>query len=129
VKLLVTKILIFLYITTSTQFSQLYKLPIFVSHFIEHVQKDKLGSISEEMVFFIEHHYGGHEQDEDWQTDQKLPFIKIEISHVDHSYLPIITFEVPQLNKEVHQEHTLKFYEEQFSSDYLDSIWQPPKQA
>lgn len=128
-KLWTIKILIFLYITTSTQFSQLYKLPIFVSHFIEHLQKDKLGSVTDEMVFFIVHHYGGHEKDEDWQTDQKLPFIKVEISHVDHSYLPIITFEIPQLDKNILQKPSSTFYEEYLSSHYLNTIWQPPKQA
>lgn len=128
-KLLLIKIFVFLYLTTSTQFSQLYKVPVFISHFIEHLQKDKLGSVTNEMVYFIEHHYGGHEQDEDWQTDQKLPFIKIEISHVDHSYLPIIVFEVPLLNKTIHQKPISLFYEEYRSSHYLNSIWQPPKQA
>ncbi len=128
-KLFAIKILIFLYITTSTQFSQLYKLPIFVSHFIEHVEKDKLGSISEEMVFFIKHHYGGHEKDEDWQTDQKLPFIKIETTHVDHSYLPIFVFEIPQIDKKIDTKPISLYYKDFVSNYCQNSIWQPPKQA
>ena len=126
VKLWATKILIFLYLTTSTQFSQLYKLPIFIEHFIEHLQSDDL---VDEMIVFIQHHYGGHEIDEDWKTDQKLPFIKIEVAHIDHSYLPLIVFEVPKIDKEIHQEPIIFSDENYIYSYYLDSIWQPPKQA
>ncbi|TGN27148.1 hypothetical protein [Empedobacter tilapiae] len=125
-KLLATKILIFLYLTTSTQFSQLYKLPIFFSHFIEHLQKDdSMGGI----VDFVILHYNGHEKDADWETDQKLPFIKIEVAHIDQSYLPIVVFTIPQIIKEVHHELVTSFDENFIYFHYSDSIWQPPRQA
>ena len=103
-KALATKILIFLYFTTSTQFSELYKLPVFVSHFIEHYQG---GNVANEMIDFVVLHYNNHEKDEDWKTDQKLPFIKIE---------------------EIHEPMT-SFDEDFIFFHYLDTIWQPPKQA
>lgn len=125
-KLWVTKILIFLYITTSTQFCQLYKLPVFVSHFIEH---DNGGDLFHEMKEFLVHHYGGHEIDEDWETDQKLPFMKIEFVHIDFGFSPIKLYDILHLDKEI-STTSIKYFDENFlHSHYLNSIWQPPKQA
>ena len=125
-KLWATKILIFLYITTSTQLCQLYKLPVFVSHFIEH---DKGGDFFNEMKVFLVHHYGGHEVDEDWETDQKLPFMKVEFVHIDFFFSPIILFDILQLDKEI-PTTSIKYFDENFlHSHYLNSIWQPPKNA
>lgn len=122
----VTYLILVLYISTSTQLSQLYKLPVFISHFIEH---SKDGNFFDEMKFFIVHHYGGHEMDEDWETDQKLPFMKIEIAHIDLSVLPKISFQIPFITKEIIQTKTHFYRESQLHSHYLNSIWQPPKQA
>lgn len=125
-KLWATKILIFFYITTSTQFCQLYKLPVFISHFIEH---DKGGDFLDEMKTFLVHHYGGHEVDADWETDQKLPFMKVEFVHIDFFFSPIKLFDVLHLDKEI-STTSIKIFDEDFlHTYYLDSIWQPPKQA
>lgn len=125
-KLWATKILIFLYITTSTQLCQLYKLPVFISHFIEH---DKGGDFLDEMKTFLVHHYGGHEVDADWETDQKLPFMKVEFVHIDFFFSPIKLFDVLHLDKEI-STTSIKIFDEDFlHTYYLDSIWQPPKQA
>lgn len=121
-----TKILIFLYITTSTQLCQLYKLPVFISHFIEH---DKGGDFLDEMKTFLVHHYGGHEVDADWETDQKLPFMKVEFVHIDFFFSPIKLFDILHLDKEI-STTSIKIFDEDFlHTYYLDSIWQPPKQA
>ena len=125
-KLWATKILIFLYITTSTQLCQLYKLPVFISHFIEH---DKGGDFLDEMKTFLVHHYGGHEVDADWETDQKLPFMKVEFVHIDFFFSPIKLFDILHLDKEI-STTSIKIFDEDFlHTYYLDSIWQPPKQA
>ncbi len=126
VKLWATKILIFLYITTSTQLCQLYKLPVFISHFIEH---DKGGDFLDEMKTFLVHHYGGHEVDADWETDQKLPFMKVEFVHIDFFFSPIKLFDVLHLDKEISTTSIKTFDEDFLYTHYLDSIWQPPKQA
>lgn len=125
-KLWATKIFIFFYITTSTQFCQLYKLPVFISHFIEH---DKGGDFLDEMKTFLVHHYGGHEVDADWETDQKLPFMKVEFVHIDFFFSPIKLFDVLHLDKEISTTSIKTFDEDFLYTHYLDSIWQPPKQA
>lgn len=119
-------IFVFLYISTSTQLSQLYKLPIFVSHFIEH---DRGGDFFKEMKVYLVHHYGGHEMDEDWETDMKLPFMKIEIAHIDLAATPKITFIKPFIIKDKIEMTFIYFDESNIYSHYLNSIWQPPKQA
>lgn len=116
----------FFYLTTSTQLCQLYKLPVFISHFIEH---DRGGDFFTEMKNFLVHHYGGHKMDEDWETDQKLPFMKVEIAHIDISVLPKITFIPLFVIKEKIQTSTVFYYQDHIYSHYLNSIWQPPKQA
>jgi len=115
-----------LYFTTATQFSQLYKIPVFISHFIEH---DKGGDFLDELEEFLVHHYGGHEKDADWETDQKLPFMKIESVHMDFYFTPIKLFTFLHLEKEIpHIE--IKFYKENVVyTYYLNSIWQPPQQS
>lgn len=125
-KLWATKIFIFFYITTSTQLCQLYKLPVFISHFIEH---DKGGDFLDEMKTFLVHHYGGHEVDADWETDQKLPFMKVEFVHIDFFFSPIKLFDILHLDKEISTTSIKTFDEDFLYTHYLDSIWQPPKQA
>lgn len=118
--------LAFLYMTTSTQLSQLYKIPVFITHFIEH---DNGGDFFKEMKVFLVHHYGGHEVDEDWETDQKLPFMKVEIAHIDLAAMPKFTFVTPFIIKEKIETNFVSFDESNLYSHYLNSIWQPPKQA
>jgi hypothetical protein len=53
---------------STTVCSEVLKLPILIEHYMEY---------EGDFVDFMIHHYGGHEKDADWETDQKLPFIKI----------------------------------------------------
>jgi hypothetical protein len=102
---------------------QLLKVPILITHFLEHKQLDQM-SFGEYLV----HHYGGHEKDADWETDMTLPFMKhgetLNILLLEPS--PIVSLLKKALlfnNKgllNVHQK-------EDFVSSYLSSIWQPPK--
>lgn len=116
----------FLYLTTATQLSQFYKLPVFITHFIEH---DKGGDFFNEMKNFLVHHYGGHEVDEDWATDQKLPFMNVEIANIDLAEIPNFTFTPPFIHKNKIETIFVFYDESNLYSHYLNSIWQPPKQA
>lgn len=99
---------------------------MFISHFIEH---DKGGDFLDEMKTFLVHHYGGHEVDADWETDQKLPFMKVEFVHIDFFFSPIKLFDILHLDKEI-STTSIKIFDEDFlHTYYLDFIWQPPKQA
>lgn len=104
----------------------MYKTPVFISHFFEH---ENGGDFIQEMKDFLIVHYGGHDKDDDWETDQKLPFMKVEISHIDLAALPKIIFISPIICKEK-IEITFVYYDESnLYSHYLNTIWQPPKHA
>lgn len=119
-------IITFLYISASTPLSEIYKLPVFVTHFAEHYHG---GNVASEMKEFLVHHYGGHEKDADWETDQKLPFIKVEMAHFDIMTLPPYKIQIPKPQLERHYEPILVFNEDVFYSYYLNSIWRPPKHS
>ena len=110
--------------SSATPISQVYKLPVFVTHFIEH---DQGGNFFSEMKVFLVHHYGGHPKDDDWQTDQKLPFMQVEIAHFVQITIPIFRLKIPEPLKTEYQEPILSKDERVNYSYYLNSIWQPPK--
>ena len=115
-----------LQLASTTQFSQLYKLPLFFSHYIEYSNSNISLSSFENYVVL---HYGGHEKDADWETDQKLPFMNADRVHLDPCYisdfvlnLSIQTFEEISLPQNIHKNQIISF-------PYLNSIWEPPKHA
>ena len=60
-----------MYLFTATELNQLWKLPIFVSHFIEHRQE----SPDITLVHFITlHYFSGDIRDSDYARDEQLPF-------------------------------------------------------
>lgn len=63
--------LTFVYLFTATELHQLWKLPIFISHFIEHRQE----SPDITLVDFITlHYFSGNVRDADYARDEQLPF-------------------------------------------------------
>ncbi len=118
--------LFIIYLFSATEVSQLLKLPILFSHFLEHRVKNPKMSFDE----FIYHHYAvEHQDDGDAETDRKLPFKshdtcasfvfpieileEIQIS-LKHSLLEI-------------QSKTIVHSSADILSRYLSSIWQPPQ--
>ncbi|WP_068598404.1 hypothetical protein ACF3NR_10510 [Vaginella massiliensis] len=115
----------FLQLASTSQFSQLYKLPLFFSHYIEHSQN--FWSISE-LKSFIVLHYGGHEMDDDWETDQKLPFMTVDRVHLDPCFVPDFQLSILEHNIEIYSQATVVWTDQFVPSSYLEAIWQPPKQ-
>ena len=112
-------------LASTTQFSQLYKIPLFFSHFIEHSQNNWTFS---ELKTFIVHHYYGHEMDDDWETDQKLPFMTVDRVHLDPCFVPDFQLYIYENNIEIDSKTTRLWTDQFVQSSYLDAIWQPPKQ-
>ncbi|WKW46082.1 hypothetical protein P3875_09865 [Myroides sp. JBRI-B21084] len=117
----------FIQLCSTTQFSQLYKLPLFFSHYLEYSHN----SINfEQLKSFIVHHYGGHEIDDDWQTDKKLPFMSADRTHLDFCYISNFKFSVKQNSTPLYTRISGILCRNQILiSSYLNSIWQPPKIA
>jgi len=116
----------FLQLSATTQLSQLYKLPVFFSHFIEH---SNYTFSFHELETFVVHHYGGHEMDEDWETDQKLPFMNADRVHLEPCYVSHFNFTIIQDFSSHNTSSNIMWENQTFISSYLDAIWQPPKIA
>lgn len=63
--------LTFLYLLTATELNQLWKLPIFISHFIEHRQESPDITL---ISFITLHYFSGNVRDADYARDEQLPF-------------------------------------------------------
>ena len=57
-------------LVSTTQFYEVVKLPVLISHYLHHKQEDGSSIAS----FFKMHYKGNDKKDDDWQTDRKLPF-------------------------------------------------------
>lgn len=119
--------ILFVYLIACTEFAQLLRVPLLVSHFVEHKQENKSISFGE---FLLIHYVAEYGSDGDYEQDTNLPF-----KTVDGSAVQIVAF-VSFLNQclKVKPIYTKsgKYnpYEECFIDNaYLSSIWQPPKKA
>ena len=111
---------------STTQLSELLKLPMLVQHYIEHKEENKDLSL----IGFLEIHYAhGSPKDADYDKDMKLPFKSITNSNVSSISFctplpffknnPIVYFE--------NKKQQFSEYSFTYSSAFLSSIWQPPK--
>lgn len=76
-------ILFLLFILHNTALNQLLKLPVLVTHFLEHREAKRDLSITE----FLCMHYSG-EKDHD-STDHKLPYKQVDVHNLQHSFVPL----------------------------------------
>ncbi len=107
-----------IYLSATTQFSQVLKIPIFIEHYIEYD-----GGFMDYLV----HHYGGHEPDEDWDIDMMLPFMTASPTLLMVFNLPPSGFDLTKENViQTNQKKPLR-NDLHFSSAYLSSIFQPPR--
>lgn len=116
--------LLTIYLFSTTAFSQLLKIPILVTHYLEHKAASNL-SIAK---FIIIHYADSDIRDADYDKDMKLPFKTHENyaglvgTFINQSSLLInkpLYFHFKK-TKYVFSDNTLIF-------SYHSSIWQPPK--
>lgn len=70
--------MLFILFLNNTSWSQVFKLPALVTHYIEHHQLDQNVGVVE----FLSMHYWGHDlDDDDEDKDNQLPFKKVD-SHI-----------------------------------------------
>lgn len=118
-----------IYIASATEIAQLLRFPLLIEHYFEHKAKNPAMSV----VDFLEIHYNGdhlenHPHDDDYEEDQKLPFMM----HTPSYYAVFIcppTVEVEMHNCSLPKQHsTTPIRNDRFIDDtFLSSIWQPPK--
>ncbi len=118
-----------IYIASATDFAQLLRFPLLIEHYFEHKTKNPQLSVIE----FLEIHYNGdhlenHPHDDDYDEDQKLPFMMHTASYYAIFVCPP-TVEVEIHNSSIPRKiNTTTIRNDQFIDDtFLNSIWQPPK--
>ena len=115
-----------LYLISTTELHQLLKLPALVEHFSEHQQKDKTMTL---WKFLCIHYANGNKKDADYEKDSKLPFKTADncnsFNHI--TLLPEQKFCFNTIFLSTEKKEIQKYHPSFSISNYLKSIWQPPK--
>lgn len=106
-------------------FHELAKLPTLVAHYLD-CEEDS----SESFFAFLQLHYSsdvqkddGHHNDE---HDGKLPFQEHHSCHISHVFIAVNSSSLFSCEVEL-TENVFANYQHIVSSEYLNSIFQPPK--
>jgi len=112
-----------IYLFSTTELIQLLKIPILISHCLEHKKNHHKLTIGQ----FLIDHYKNHKQDGDWDTDQQLPFKHFNSLSVTAIYCSFSTY-IPQLTSSINLKRKTFFHHDRSRIDsYIGAIWQPPK--
>lgn len=119
--------LLFVFLTSNTEFHELMKLGAFVSHYAEHKVEDPGLSLSG----FIRIHYEGEvKYDEDYSRDMQLPFKTADcVSLVAPCTLPVSC--LPVLHCPLPAAKCARNFFDRTASSLsgCTDIWEPPKSA
>lgn len=124
-KRLIAILFLSLYLTTSTEVHELFKLPLLFFHFQEHRTENQALSF----LSFLQEHYTGHsEQKTDWQKDSKLPFktCQNDITHVQWFEPHEFQWKKCTLNFSVEKPSIIS-NQVILPLEQLNAIWHPPK--
>ncbi|MFH6967189.1 hypothetical protein [Flavobacterium sp. FlaQc-28] len=116
------------YLISTTELSQLLKFPVLVEHYVEHKEKNPEISIVDFLVLHYNNHLENHPHDDDYDQDQKLPFIvHTDILSFCFVYAPSLSFDIKVMFP-VNQKSKVLSFDDTFSdNNFLSSIWQPPR--
>lgn len=116
------------YLFSMTELHQLVKTPMLVKHYLEHQKENQKISL----IGFLEMHYFSDTPvDADYEKDMQLPFKNFQDNHPVNVILalpePLISLESQVLFQEDFDRPFIK--SQIVTSNFLTSIWQPPKKA
>ena len=127
-KRVVSILFLSIYLLATTELIQFLKVPALIEHFIEHKENDNSVTF---WKFLYMHYANGNVKDADYDKDMKLPFkahdncntsLVLIVPNINHSFIHI-TYVATFIRK-----NQLSAYNPTFlGSDYLNTIWQPPK--
>ena len=121
-KKLVSISLLFVLLTSNTEFHQMMKLPVLVKHFIHHKSLDNSLSFAE----FIEIHYSDDQESND-RSHEDLPFKSHGCNHMAPMVM-VCDFPSYTVFKLPTRVVVPAAYQEVFyTSSNIGSIWQPPQ--
>jgi hypothetical protein len=125
VKKVIAVMLLLIYLVSTTEAYQLFKIPMLFEHFSEHKKQHPEMTV----MSFLKMHYDHPAKDADYETDQKLPFVR----HVN-CFSPVFTAQTTinaELNREIFNiSAPLIIYKNiLYKSRVRNTIWQPPRLA
>ena len=120
----ITIFLLLCYMFSMTELHQVLKAPLLVEHYYEHNDSSELSVLD-----FLEMHYlNGNVKDADYEKDMKLPFKSFQDNH------PNVVLSLPETTNffnfivySVSVQKSFCFENQVNTSNFLTSIWQPPK--
>lgn len=117
-----------LYVFSSTECSELLKLPALVDHFYQHQEENKSITL---WSFLCMHYAHGDVNDADRDQDMKLPYKSVDCNNnfVFIIILPENNFDLSKIILPIENKANNDFYLNRFYSSNCVSIWQPPKIA
>lgn len=124
-KKLISILLLFLYLVSTTELYQLLKIPELVEHYIEHKELNP----DMTLTAFLRAHYDHPVKDKDYGKDQRLPFI---IHSAPLSLVFTInqgfSFEATTYHFSSLQIHKIPSRDEDLCyKGFLNSAWEPPR--
>ncbi|MCW5910461.1 MAG: hypothetical protein KIT62_05275 [Cyclobacteriaceae bacterium] len=126
-KKLVAYILMGVFLTGSViDLHDLSKVPYMISHFQQH--KDKTDSFS--ITDFFDLHYGSLAEQHDKQEHEQHKGLPFKAHDCTASHASVV---LPDFEPKIESSFSLiirynNFYESAYSSEFSQSIWQPPRQ-
>ncbi len=114
---------LFIFLLANTAFGQVLKLPVLIQHYIEHVEQDNsllLDFLSAHYSDHINHPDGRHHDHENLPFKSDCPVIQA-ITVVPKSFSFSHLFPKVSAIKKITRNYR------DYSSAYLDTIWQPPR--
>ena len=123
-KSIVSIFLLIIYLQSSTQLLEFLKIPYLIEHYIEHSNLDHSMTIGE--YLYLHYAHLGEQSD---NTDMKLPFKSQSTNiHSITSFLsPSPLFALIKSHVNIELEQIEYSYSTFYTSQYLSTIWQPPK--
>lgn len=124
-KKLISILLLFLYLVSTTELYQLLKIPELVEHYIEHKELNP----DMTLTAFLRTHYDHPVKDRDYGKDQRLPFI---IHSAPLSLVFTInqgfSFEAATYHFNPIKIHKIPSKDEDLCyKGFLNSVWEPPR--
>jgi hypothetical protein len=116
---------LFIYLFSTTELSQLLKMPLLVEHFTEHRQENSHLTLWQ---FLYTHYAKGDVKDADDEKDMKLPFKTHDncVASFINVYPPSQNVLIIKPVRFIENQH-LKTPEQSLQSIFLSNIWQPPR--
>lgn len=124
-KKLISILLLFLYLVSTTELYQLLKIPELVEHYFEHKELNP----DMTLTAFLKIHYDHPVKDGDYGKDQKLPFIihSTPLSLV-FTINPEFSFETEPYHFDALEFHKIPSKDEDLCyKGFLNSVWEPPR--